>query len=204
MYKPRSSTQEWCDLCLTKSCEECGEKFRMRSKAHVNRAKFCSPECRRGNWKKTMVGKKAPNYKEGQRVNTIEKTCKHCQNSYQTNEVHFSDSNFCTRTCHDNWRSAHLVGENATNWKGGVTEKRHRDMASRRYKCWREKVYERDNYTCRACNDNTGGNLNAHHIKSYSDYPKLRYKVENGLTLCEDCHRKVHYKGLDIQSELHI
>lgn len=32
---------------------------------------------------------------------------------------------------------------------------------------WRNKVYERDNYTCQKCGKR-GGNLNAHHIKHFA------------------------------------
>ena len=39
------------------------------------------------------------------------------------------------------------------------------------------------------CGDNKGGKLNAHHIKSFADYPELRFEVSNGITYCEDCHK---------------
>ena len=58
----------------------------------------------------------------------------------------------------------------------------------RRYIKWRKTVFERDNYTCWICEEK-GGRLNAHHLKSWAKYPKLRYKVLNGLTLCEFCHK---------------
>lgn len=34
--------------------------------------------------------------------------------------------------------------------------------------------------------------LHAHHIKSYKDFAELRYDVNNGITLCGQCHRKIH------------
>jgi len=55
-----------------------------------------------------------------------------------------------------------------------------------KYREWRKLVYERDNYKCWICE---ATNLNAHHLKSWAKYPKLRYKVNNGLTLCEFCHK---------------
>ena len=34
--------------------------------------------------------------------------------------------------------------------------------------------------------------LHAHHIKSFKDHEELRYDVNNGITLCSQCHRKWH------------
>lgn len=82
-------------------------------------------------------------------------------------------------------------GESHWNWQGGKTNKREKARKSVKYKNWRKLVFKKDNHTCRDCKKR-GGNLYAHHIKSFSDYPKLRYKVENGETLCINCHSKRH------------
>lgn len=58
---------------------------------------------------------------------------------------------------------------------------------------WRKAVYERDNYTCQICGDATGGNLEAHHLNSYTDFPDERYVLENGVTLCTSCHFAFHH-----------
>lgn len=57
---------------------------------------------------------------------------------------------------------------------------------------WRESVYERDEYTCQVCGDARGGNLEAHHLNSYTDYPDERYDLANGITLCVTCHHAFH------------
>lgn len=73
-----------------------------------------------------------------------------------------------------------------------------RIRTSRHYQEWRKAIYERDNYACVWCGDNTGGNLEADHIISLSflvEEAKLTgvenyYDTDNGRTLCIDCHKK--------------
>ena len=55
---------------------------------------------------------------------------------------------------------------------------------------WRKAVFARDNYTCTECGGR--GYLQAHHIKSWEDYPDLRLAVDNGQTLCVPCHEEKH------------
>lgn len=61
------------------------------------------------------------------------------------------------------------------------------------YQNWRKAVYKRDNYTCQSCGKK-GTTLNAHHIKAWKLFPKLRYDISNGVTLCEKCHKDYHKK----------
>lgn len=74
-------------------------------------------------------------------------------------------------------------GEKHHNWRGGVTPINEKIRKSLEYKLWRQAVFERDNYTCVWCGDNKGGNLNADHIKSFANYPELRFAIDNGRTL---------------------
>lgn len=53
-------------------------------------------------------------------------------------------------------------------------------------------MYEKDNFTCVTCGDKKGGNLNAHHINSWSTSVDDRLSVANGATLCESCHVEFH------------
>jgi len=46
-----------------------------------------------------------------------------------------------------------------------------------------------------------GGILNAHHIKKFKDYPKLRLEISNGITLCVECHRKAHTRKCEVENE---
>ncbi len=66
-------------------------------------------------------------------------------------------------------------------------------MYTLEYKKWRTAVFERDSYTCVHCG--VGGRLDADHIKPWSLFPKLRYKVSNGRSLCRKCHIKTPTYG---------
>lgn len=88
-------------------------------------------------------------------------------------------------------------GELAANWRGGKMPEILLLRRSWRYKEWRIKVFERDKYTCQYCGDNQGGNLESDHIKSFTLYPKYRFWVSNGVTLCKKCHRKTPNWGMN-------
>ena len=65
---------------------------------------------------------------------------------------------------------------------------------TKKYKEWRMAVFMRDSFTCQSCGIK-GVLLEAHHIKEWAYYPKLRYIIDNGVTLCQECHkltRKFH------------
>lgn len=145
--------------------------------------------------------------------------CEQCGGIYQTYRawVKKSRHHLCGKQCLRAWRSEYnkVIGlkppgfkpgnipwnkdlgpEFNSNWKGGVTEAGLLIRASRQYKEWRRQVYERDQYKCVWCGvDGDGRNLNADHIKPFSKYPELRLDINNGRTLCVDCHRKTPTYG---------
>ena len=93
-------------------------------------------------------------------------------------------------------------------WKGGITPMVDKIRSSIKYKFWRTAVFQRDDYTCVWCKQR-GGKLNADHIIPFSKImEKLRFEqgvdnvfekamnydllwdLNNGRTLCIDCHKK--------------
>lgn len=85
-----------------------------------------------------------------------------------------------------------LRGKECPAYKDGKLAERRGLRFSRQAKRWRYDVFLRDAFTCQDCGDDRGGNLQAHHIKAWADYPDLRFDIENGITLCRSCHKKRH------------
>jgi len=85
-------------------------------------------------------------------------------------------------------------GDKSPHWQGGITDEMRKIYNSLEYKDWRKKVFERDNFECQTCGQ-IGGKLNAHHIKEVCIYPNKIFDVDNGLTLCEKCHKHTDNYG---------
>jgi len=86
------------------------------------------------------------------------------------------------------------IGDKAPNWKGGVTAKHQLIRSTVEYKLWRKSVMERDNWTCVWCGYRSKGNRDIHtdHIKPFALFPKIRFAIDNGRTLCVECHKTTH------------
>lgn len=82
-------------------------------------------------------------------------------------------------------------GEKSGRWKGGVTSENQRMRRGLDYRLWRKAIFERDNFSCQKCKE-SGGDLTAHHINNFSEFPELRFSIENGIALCRKCHRAFH------------
>lgn len=106
-------------------------------------------------------------------------------------------------------------GKENPNWKGGITSVTSKIRNSFENKQWRSKVFIRDDFTCRKCGDKNGGNIEAHHIKSFSILVKEvkkamplfdiitscklytpMWNIDNGITLCENCHKNIKKNNL--------
>ncbi len=84
------------------------------------------------------------------------------------------------------------TGPKSPRWKGGVTPENKLLRRCTEYKLWRTAVFERDNYTCQECGVH-GVTLNAHHLLPFSTHKHLVTAIDNGQTLCDDCHRNEHF-----------
>ena len=86
-------------------------------------------------------------------------------------------------------RAKSRTGANSSNWQGGLVSGNAKIRCSVEYKLWRIAVFERDNYQCIWGGKEHGSKLNADHIKPFAHYPELRFAIDNGRTLCVECHK---------------
>lgn len=90
-----------------------------------------------------------------------------------------------------------FIKDNSPVWKGGVSHHRL-DRSTYEYSTWRKGVFTKDKYTCVKCGAKNGYGkyveLNAHHIRNWKDNELLRYDIQNGITLCSNCHNSFHSK----------
>jgi 5-methylcytosine-specific restriction endonuclease McrA len=62
-------------------------------------------------------------------------------------------------------------------------------------KMFRDACYKRDGFRCAMCSfksdmENSEKELDAHHITDRNLMPNGGYVKENGISLCEECHKK--------------
>lgn len=90
------------------------------------------------------------------------------------------------------------AGDKHYNWKGGKKNWLWIDKIykSVEYNDWRTNVFVRDNFTCVLCKE-TGKRIQADHIAPKCLYPELMFSLDNGRTLCDDCHKQTPTYGVN-------
>jgi 5-methylcytosine-specific restriction endonuclease McrA len=151
-------------------------------------------------WNKNLKGihlSPESEFKKGMIVHNakpkITRDCLYCGKSFTT-KYSLKKVKLCSYSCSGKYLGKKRMGKNHPNWKGGKGSERHKAMRSIEYKLWRKSIFERDNYKCVECGAKSMADnyvyLHADHIKPWSQYPELRYALDNGRTLCISCHEK--------------
>ncbi len=164
-------------------CEHCGNESHPRN----HRERFCGVQC----------------FNES-RINRLALKCDNCGieftrqvSQYKVAKNRNSSHFFCDRKCANMFRR----GSNHPKWIEDRSLLKNNNKSVREsleMKEWRRAVFLRDDWQCRLCQDRSSVGhrvtLNAHHIKRLVDYPELGFEIDNGITLCEPCHKLTYQK----------
>jgi len=152
-------------------CQKCSKEFQT---LRANQ-KFCSHICSPKLCKKGEIIK-----------------CQVCNNSFYIQCKRIGKAKYCSRSC----RFISQKGKKSNKYIEDRTQlKRFNDIVKDRrssaYGSWRHQVKIRDNFRCKIENLDCKGRLEVHHILGYTEHPKLRYEVNNGITLCQFHHPRI-------------
>lgn len=114
--------------------------------------------------------------------------------------THFTNMGTRCKKCANEYTSTRFTGEKNHQWNPNKTDEERTHSRSGLHGesqlKWRTKIYIRDNYTCQCCGNRSGKSnpvkLKAHHLNGYHWDKENRWNVDNGITLCEDCHDRFH------------
>lgn len=142
-------------------CEECGKEF---AASPSRNRRFCSRKCS-GLFHRER----------------IEIECLQCGRKVviRKREVENGYGKFCSRDCCSEWS----IGENSSNWRGGLS---FEPYSLNFNKAFKKKVRQRDLYKCAVCGNRA---LSVHHI----DYDKQHTTFGNCITLCRSHHSKTNF-----------
>jgi 5-methylcytosine-specific restriction endonuclease McrA len=177
-----------------KLCQYCREPF---TTGHT-RGRYCSLHC-------AGMGKSRPHTEETRKKISIAMkgvkpkhpviiTCKRC--GKQKTTAH-PEQLFCSRHCAllghtyspEQKRKIGDAQRGAKSylWQGGKTTINRLVRKGIEAREWRKAVFTRDGYRCFGCGTQSGP-FNGHHIYPWAHFPRLRFVIENGITLCVFCH----------------
>lgn len=194
--------KKWRSTGEFRNCKICDKKFYIQlSRMKRGWGNCCSRECFAAYFRNNGFGKKGgqtmhekykymPHPLRGKKISEERRTrlIEQLKNRPMTDEWRESirKSGFERRG-----RRSKIFGEKSHLWRGGVTPKNKIDRLSPRHNEWRISVFKRDNYICQKCGTKTV-KLQAHHKKSFSQFPEFRFDTNNGITFCKPCHKKEH------------
>lgn len=167
-------------------CKYCHKEF----SSYIDNRVYCSYGCESNGYK----------------VQQISLTCDNCNKTYDIlpssvkwHNIREYKKNFCCKNCSYEYYSGKnhpfCIDDRSKLKDSNKTIRWGKDMNR-----WRKAIFERDGYCCQICHDYSrkghSVEINAHHIKSFVDYPEERFNIENGITLCNSCHIWIHHLNI--------
>lgn len=174
-------------------CKNCGKEFGLKPwEITQGRGQYCSLKCYR-----TLPTRK--------KRSGAYKNCGTCGKEVYVSGYKLKHQKrfFCSKKCKCKAHSLLMSGKNNHNWiedRTKLKKKYHEQIrGTKHYLGFRNDVFERDDYTCVLCGKR-GNKIQAHHIKKISEYPLLVFDIDNGVTLCNKCHKNIHFKEKKYES----
>jgi hypothetical protein len=159
-------------------CDNCGESFRKQSgRIEKDSHHTCSDSCRA-----ELVGELNSGSGHYDWKGCDYRVCRGCDEKFDYKKVG-GRGVYCSTKCKGEDYRSRLKGENNPNYSTG--DRKGFTPVERR------EILERDDYTCQDC-EQVGGQLRAHHIEYVSEREDLAHDIDNGVTLCEECHAYRH------------
>lgn len=160
---------------MIKICSICNRNFPNRKGRNSPRSdqKYCSKEC----WHKSVIT-----------VNKV--NCIECGKEFRPKTLTKANK-FCSSKCYWSNMKKEYNGEKCNAWEGGITKINKLERGRFRREI-QPIIFERDDYTCQICKIK-GKDMQVDHIKSWKDYPELRFELNNCRTLCMCCHYKITF-----------
>jgi 5-methylcytosine-specific restriction endonuclease McrA len=196
-------------------CDKCGSERNILYKDAIKKAFYICRKC-------TIEGKNnyfhTHRYEKEKNCNYLDGRSSrqhYCKYSGCTNKICFSTI-YNSGYCRKHSRLGNLNGK----YIDGRTQLTTLIRNLKESKKWSFIILKRDAFRCTQCNLPSSGHLTAHHVKSFrrimseflayykdlnpiTDKHKLVelsltwpdfWDINNGITLCEDCHKKAHIK----------
>lgn len=157
---------------------------------------FCSNIC------KSKYGARQPKPKARKPESFVTKSCEVCNKKYTVHKIFTEkrNSRFCSKECRAVQKSIDMTGEGNHNYIPPHLRAKPIKYG-KNWKSQSSKARKRDNYTCQKCGDvwskdKYDKKFHVHHIVSVREFDDYRdaNKLNNLVTLCPSCHRKIHYE----------
>lgn len=175
---------------IQKKCLNCGKIFELAPSKKDR--KFCSEKCYHKYSSQHYRGKNHPLHQK-----RIVKVCSICGRNFEVRLCE-KERKYCSRECYMQAKrnnqypeSGFQSKENHWNWKGGVSFLPYPSEFNDKLK---EKIRQRDNYTCQICGKKQE-ELMGYHKKfpvHHIDYNKNNCREDNLITLCIGCHAMIN------------
>ena len=139
------------------------QKYNSENKDHINKLA------------RIRIGKNRPKSREFSRIDRI----KHHEDRIQREKIYRAINQKILRDKHLKWTKEFRL-------KLGIPLKK----VSLALMNWSLSVKDNDGSKCQVCGSTE--NIHAHHIFPKSKYPLLCLNINNGISLCHDCHWNLH------------